>query len=129
MGRSYYLTATVTKNNYAPPQPPVVLQRVEGGYLTKADIKTNDGEHAKALTLGVLRKINECKGMYSKRHFENEFGGKKNIFGTSTVELRGVLNRCVEDGFLKVAKDGRESPLLISPTGLAVLETIERVAA
>jgi hypothetical protein len=81
------------------------------------------------LTLDVLRKIGECPGFYSKRAFETEFGGKKNLFGISSVELRGLLNRCLEGGFLEVAKDGRESALNLSEAGRAVLLTAERAAA
>jgi len=36
--RHKYLSAMVTKNNYAAPAPPVFLRRITGGFLVKADL-------------------------------------------------------------------------------------------
>ena len=51
--RGFYLTATITKNNYAPPQPKVFLRRGEGGVLSAAVLVSGKKKQAEDLTTQV----------------------------------------------------------------------------
>lgn len=123
--RSHYLSATVTKNNYAPPQATVFLKRGDGGCLSNAGLSIASDAKRNETTLAVLRKIAECQGIYSMRTFEQDFGGRDNIFGVSAGQLRGVVNQCIEEGYVAKNSGGRKNPLVLTSEGEKFISAAE----
>ena len=104
--RGYYLTATITKNNYAAPQPKVLLTRLDGGYLANAGLtstkvqKTADNLH-KVIEL-VASEAKRGK-KYSKTAFEDTFGGLEKSLKIGKVALRGLMTAAIKsDKLLKI---------------------------
>ena len=103
--RSFYVTATITKNNYAPPQPKVIFRRGEGGVLSTVQLISNKQKVTEDLasrTIELLR--SECKrgALYSKSGFEAEFGGLGNVLDVGRVALRKLLDELIKCGKLVV---------------------------
>ena len=97
--RGYYLTATVTKNNYAPPQPKVFLKRGDGGVLSAAQLTSKKAQQNADLSTRVLDLIrDEAKrgALYSKAKFEATFGGQDGIFKTGKVAVRNILGELLQ---------------------------------
>lgn len=128
--RSHYLSATVTKNNYASPQATVYLMRGAGGCLRDAGLSSAPDAKRNETMLAVLKKVGERQGVYSQRAFDREFGGRTNIFGISSTELRGLLKRCVKAGYLDDAPDegdSRKNPLTLTADGKILVSVISEV--
>ena len=103
--RSLYVSATVTKNNYAPPQPKVIFRRGEGGVLSNVQLVSNKQKVAEDLTSRTIELLrNECKrgALYSKSGFEAEFGGLGNVLDVGRVALRKLLDELIKCGKLVV---------------------------
>jgi len=99
--RGYYVTATVTKNNYAPPQPKVFLKRGDGGVLSAAQLTSKKAQQNADLATRVLDLIREEAkrgALYSKSKFEATFGGKDGIFKTGRVAVRNILGELLQAG-------------------------------
>lgn len=103
--RRFYLTAQVTKNNYAPPQPKMILKRGEHGVLSCVDLTTAKNKK----TVDVLGRVvdlvaSEAKrgATYSKTKFEALFGGTSNTLNIGKVALRKLLDEALEAGKLKL---------------------------
>ncbi len=99
--RGYYLTATVTKNNYAPPQPKVFLKRGDGGVLGAAQLTSKKAQQSADLATRVFELIrDEAKrgALYSKSKFEDTFGGQDNLLKAGKVAVRKILLELVECG-------------------------------
>ena len=99
--RGYYLTATVTKNNYAPPQPKVFLKRGDGGVLSAAQLTSKKAQQNADLSTRVLDHIREEAkrgALYSKSKFEATFGGKDGLFKTGKVAVRNILGELLQAG-------------------------------
>lgn len=99
--RGYYLTATVTKNNYAPPQPKVFLKRGDGGVLSAAQLTSKKAQQNADLSMRVLDLIREEAkrgALYSKAKFEATFGGQDGLFKTGKVAVRKILDELLQAG-------------------------------
>lgn len=105
--RYLYLSATMTKNNYAAPQPPVFLQRLDGGVLVKAVLFDNEKREAQGIVLRIVEKIAASAERFSVRSFEESFGGKTNDFGIGEIALRGFVNQAINLGYLVKGSDKR----------------------
>lgn len=126
--RHMYLSATVTKNNYAPPQPAVYLKRGEGGVLTKTalgDVAGKDGGNLQSQILARVRDIARNGEPLSAEQFEKEFGGKTNVFGIGAVAVRGLIRQALDAGLLSKPTAGHKKPLNVTDAGLAVLAVWE----
>lgn len=105
--RGYYLTATITKNNYAAPQPKVILKRGDGGFLRRTELVSTKEQKTKDVSSKVVELVSsEAKkgDQYSKTSFEDMFGGQEKPLGIGKVALRKMLNDLVNVGKLVVQR-------------------------
>lgn len=124
--RRHYLSVTMTKNNYAPPQPTIYLKRAEGGVLVRAAL--DDAKKGEKIMLRVVAKIASI-GAISADRFEKEYGGLTNILGVGERALRGYIHRALEAGYLSRPETGRERPLTVTELGrvaVAVLTATDK---
>lgn len=119
--RHLYLSATMTKNNYAAPQPPVFLRRAEGGVLLKADLAERAKRKEETTVLEIVQKIAASDERFSARSFSQTFGGKTNIFSMGQNALTGYVNRAIENTYLEKGSDPR-GLLCVTALGKAILQ-------
>lgn len=119
--RQMYLSATVTKNNYAAPAAPVFLRRMSGGFLVKADLAEKVKRKEQTTVLQVVQKISSSRESYSSRSFTEAFGGTTNLFGIGQNKLGGFVNQAIEAGLLRKGDDTR-GLLRVTELGTAVLQ-------
>jgi RecA-family ATPase len=113
--RHLYLSASITKNNYAAPQPPVFLRRSDHGVLFKADLTESAKRKEQSTVLDIVQKIATSDVRHSARSFAKEFGGTTNIFGMGQNALTGYINQAIENRYLERGGDTRG---LLRVTGL-----------
>jgi RecA-family ATPase len=116
--RRNYLTATVTKNNYAAPQPKTILKRGDGGYLSRvALVSARQQQTQSTLTkvIDLIRIEGEAGRTYSKTAFEEKFGGASGVLEIGQVSLRKIIKDALKANTLvlqkgKIALPGRAVP-------------------
>lgn len=97
--RHYYLTATITKNNYAPPQQGVVLKRGEGGYLHQialASQKTQQAQDVQARIVQLVASEATAGQRYSKTAFAAKFCGAGGRLGIGDNAVRKLLDELLK---------------------------------
>jgi hypothetical protein len=126
--RHMYLSATVTKSNYAPPQPILYLKRGEGGVLMKTSLDDAGGKEGGNLQLQILARVRDIARdgePMSAEQFEKAFGGKTNVFGVGAVAVRGLIRQALDAGLLSKPTAGHKKPLNVTEAGLAALAVWE----
>lgn len=117
--RGHYLTATVTKNNYAPPQPTVMLHRCAGGYLVRVDLR-GQSEGARLRAILSLIAAEAAKGNdYTRNRLEETFGGVDGLLGFGKVALRDHLQVLADRKFIKPTT--RSQPITLTEGGARFL--------
>ncbi|MCX7143774.1 MAG: AAA family ATPase [Proteobacteria bacterium] len=118
--RHYYLGAVVVKNNYGPPSEPILLERKEGGYLAKANLKALERSTELDLLVQVKGLIDfdgNSGVLYTRSSFEDKYGGVQNCLKVSKNALRSDLDRWVSEGKLLVDGKRRLKPDGPMPSG------------
>jgi len=127
--RHLYLSATITKSNYAPPQPTVYLKRGEGGVLTKTSLNDAVGKKGGDILLQIVARVRDDARNgepLSAEKFEKKYGGKNNVFSIGATALRGFIRQAIDDaGYLTNAPVGRERPLVVTESGRAALSVMD----
>ncbi|MGV8991282.1 MAG: helicase RepA family protein [Thiobacillus sp.] len=103
--KGFYLTATITKNNYAAPQAPTSLKRGNGGYLGKADLISTAKLTADSLSVRIVDLVkSELKAGHghSKTAFTNQFSGEGGALRTGNNKVRDAVNELVAAGKLRL---------------------------
>ncbi|MDB5810499.1 MAG: Primase 1 [Betaproteobacteria bacterium] len=121
--RHLYLSATVTKSNYAPQQQAVFLKRGDGGVLTKTALPVAGGKGGGNILLDIVSRVLDSEPM-SAYAFEAEFGGKTNVFEIGASGLRGHINQAIEAGYLireVDVKNAKFKHLVVTEVGHAAL--------
>ncbi len=116
--RGYYLTATVTKNNYAAPQPKVILKRGDGGYLHSITLASNKEVKAQDLNGKIMQLVvdeEKAGRTYSKSAFSTKFGGISMTLAVGENTVRKALDALILSGKLiqrggKLAAYGQAVP-------------------
>lgn len=103
--RKSYVSAEITKNNYAPPQSEVVWLELTAPYgiLQLAKLSTSAASKDEDIILKIISQVEKdaAKGNeFSKSGFAKEYGGTSNIFKIGDKGLRGMIERAVENGRL-----------------------------
>ncbi len=115
--RHNFLSVTLTKSNYGPPQPVVYLRRDEGGLLAKHTFTTGRAASEEAVLAKVRRMLEEVDRdgvTFTRSSFETKQGGEDGILGIGKQRLRGLLKKFVENGELG---EGKRRVLLPYPDG------------
>ena len=97
--KGFHLTATITKNNYAAPQPSVILKRCTGGYLDKSDL--TPAAHMKIGTLGgaiidLVKDELRAGRKYSKTAFTNQFSGERGVLHAGNNKVRDLIQELLD---------------------------------
>ncbi|MFZ5557680.1 MAG: AAA family ATPase [Pseudomonadota bacterium] len=108
-----FLTAKVTKNNYAPPQDEVYLMRSDGGYLIKAATQSRiiSAEDLDARILALVDSEAKEGRQHTASKFETDLGGEAGPLRAGKVAVRKALKRLLEQG--RLAKKGGGKVLTI----------------
>lgn len=120
--RGMYLSATITKNNYAPPQPAVFLMRGIGGYLDKALLADRSIQQGDDLIRRILLLIeSDAKRGESKsaNAFEGAYGGTAASLGVGAVSVRTRIKEAILAGY--ITKSLPKYHLSVTALGLASL--------
>ena len=103
-----HVVLSVPKANSAPPQPEILLQRQDGGYLKAIeppsrlkDLARNDDK-----IIALIKSENAEGKTYSTRKFCLTFAGADKPLGMSDHTLRNRLKWLVEVGKLTTGKRG-----------------------
>lgn len=102
--RGLFVVATVTKSNYGPYQPPVVLHRGDHGVLSVVGDSASDALASMRDLIEAVRREAKEGRCYSKDGFERRFAGLAGILKTSHTALRARMNDAIEKGYLSYEK-------------------------
>lgn len=95
-----YVLATITKNNGAPPQDPVLLQRLPGGILEAVAASAPRQSPELALVTLIQSEAN-AKRTHTANSIEKHFSGTKGPLGLSASALRKLISACTQMGYLR----------------------------
>lgn len=98
--KGVHLTATITKNNYAPPQPSVFLKRKEGGYLDKSDLMPLAQVKTETLQAAIIELVSielKANRKYSKTAFTNQFAGEDGPLKAGNNKIRDVVQELLDN--------------------------------
>ena len=113
-----YVAATVTKTNYSAFPAPVLLERMNDGYLTAiSSAQAMQRAQTKAM-LGILRVLATQQKPITTRRLEEDHGGIGGALKVTKHEVRGIVKLAVERGLLL---GGDRKPLTITALGTAML--------
>lgn len=112
-----YVAATVTKTNYSAPPAPVILERLDGGYLSVVSGARAKNQAEYDAVIRVLQIIQRT-GAISAREIEDSYGGMKQPLKMAKQHVREVIKIAVAKGYLK---GGQRQPLSLEPTGTEML--------
>lgn len=119
--RRMYLTATMTKNNYAAPQPPVFLRRTDNGVLVEVDLAERARHKEGTTILRIVQKIAATEEQFSARSFADAFCGERGIFEMGQNALVRCVNQAIGHGYLK--KDAKKrGALSVTDVGKAIVQ-------
>ena len=98
--RHEYVLATITKNNGAPPQPAVMLQRGPGGVLgaVMPSAPTQSSENKLVL---LLQSEAASGRTYTSNGVESKFGGTTGVMGLSAGGVRHLVASCIQSNYLR----------------------------
>ena len=121
--RGFYLTATVTKNNYAPPQPKALFKRGDGGYLHMVELTSTKEVKTQDLKAKIVQLVtDEIKAgrTYSRTAFENAFGAEEGLLKVGKITVRKALIELVSTKRLSDEKKKlglpKKAKLMVTPT-------------
>lgn len=102
--RYKYLRAELTKSNYTPPQPPIVLMRGDGGYLCHVEMSTTKTIRKDDLKSKILQLVPDelsAGRKYSKTAFADAFGGLDRALKAGNNTVRKTLESLLASGELQ----------------------------
>jgi len=98
--RHEYVLATITKNNGAPPQPPVLLLRGPGGVLEAVAASAPTQSSANKL-ITLLQSEAILGRTYTLNSLEKHFSGTAGDMRLSAGALRALVTSCVKQNYLR----------------------------
>jgi len=102
--RHEYVLATITKNNGAPPQEPMMLLRGAEGVLTATDAAMASRSSLETEIVNLLKTEAQNGRTYTANSLEKRFGGTQRALRTSAGKLRLTISKCVRMGLLNKRK-------------------------
>jgi hypothetical protein len=95
-----YVLATITKNNGAPPQDPVLLLRGPGGVLG-AVVKAASRTSPEVALIALIQSESVAKRSHTANSLEKRFSGTSGPLKLSAVALRRLIAKCVQLKYLR----------------------------
>lgn len=95
-----YVLATITKNNGAPPQDPVLLLRGPGGVLG-AVVKAATRISPEATLIALIQSEISAKRNHTANSLEKRFSGTRGSLKLSAIALRALIANCVQLKYLR----------------------------
>ena len=111
---SRYVAATVTKTNYSAFPAPVILERLNNGYLTAVTAAQAHQRAENATILRVLAVLMQQAKPMTARQLEDRFGGTTGPLKTPKHDLRRIVQLATTRGFLA---GGERRPLMVTAMG------------
>lgn len=111
--RHQYLTATITKTNYAPPRPEIILKRGDGGYLHHVTLTSQKDQVAQDVKTKIVNLVAEkakAGQHFCKTKFENDFGGIDGPLGIGKNAVRSALTELVAANHLSLDANKKLAP-------------------
>lgn len=111
-----YVAATVTKTNYSAFPAPVLLERMDDGYLTAISAQSAKQRKEMIAILAIVRTVASQPHQITARQLEDRFGGVGSVLKTPKQDLRELIKIAIARGFLtggdrkklQVTQQGRE---------------------
>lgn len=94
-----YVAATVTKTNYSAFPLPVILQKLEGGYLSAVNVAVAQ-KHAAMTAIAQVLQVVLRHDTISARCLEEDYGGVDGPLKLPKHEVRNVVKLAIDQGFL-----------------------------
>jgi len=114
-----YLSASITKSNYAPPRGPVYLLRGNEGYLSRTELRVAAENAKEDLMLRVMAKICDEPDRYSVNSFGSIYAGTDKEFQVGDHAIRAAFDMAFARGYLD--KGGKRNLLSVTDKGADVL--------
>ena len=95
-----YVLATITKNNGAPPQDPVLLMRGPGGVLAAA-LQATPRQSPEAALIALIQTEINAKRTHTANSLEKHFSGTRGPLKLSAVALRALIANCIQLKYLR----------------------------
>lgn len=108
---SRYVAATVTKTNYSAFPPPVILERLDNGYLTAVTAAQAQQRAETAAILRIVAVLMQQPKPITARHLEDRFGGMNGQLKMPKHEVRKIVQVATRRGLLA---GGERKPLVVT---------------
>ncbi|CAN7266698.1 AAA family ATPase [Acidovorax sp. LjRoot38] len=115
---SRYLAAKVTKTNYSAYPPPVILERLDNGYLTAVSAAQAQQRAETAAILRIVAVLMQQPKPITARHLEDRFGGMTGQLNMPKHEVRRIVQMATTRGVLT---GGERKPLTVTEVGHAIV--------
>lgn len=122
-----FVVATVTKTNYSAFPEPVILERLDGGYLSAVSASTAQQAWQTQAIMKVLQVIDSQPRPVSARQLERQYAGVTRPLQMSVQSLRATLQAAAARGLLTV--EDRKPLVLNEPARHLLLDTDHRANA
>lgn len=120
-----YVTATVTKTNYSAFPEPVILERLDGGYLSAVSASSAQQAQQTQAIMRVLQVIANQPRALTARQLERQFAGATHTLQMSVQSLRTTLQAAAARGFLTLE---HRKPLALTGPALQLLQAADQRA-
>ncbi|MBY4594149.1 AAA family ATPase [Ottowia caeni] len=114
---SRHVAATVTKTNYSAFPAPVILERLDNGYLTAITPMQSQQRADNAAILNVLGILMQQSKPITARLLEERFGGVSGSLKLPKHDVRRIVQLAIARGFLA---GGERKPLTVTAMGTSI---------
>lgn len=123
--KARYLTASVTKTNYTAFPEPVILERLDNGYLQVVNGSASQQRRMQNALLQVLQIVEAQPKPLTTRRLEDRYGGIAGHLQMPKHDLRSVVKTATTRGLLS---GGDRKPLTLTAQGQATLQANRQAA-
>lgn len=117
-----YVVATVTKTNYAAIPEPVILERLDGGYLSAVSASSAQQAQQTQAIGQVLRHIASLPRPLTARQLEQQYAGTQGSLQMPVKALRTTLQSAAARGFLSMEN---RKPIMLTDAARLLLNDSE----
>lgn len=117
-----YVVATVTKTNYAAIPEPVILERLDGGYLSAVSASSAQQAQQTQAIGQVLRHIASLPRPITARQLEQQYAGTQGSLQMPVKALRTTLQSAATRGFISMEN---RKPIMLTDAARLLLKDSE----